>query len=132
MLVKQALLHVGPKLLESIGRHSSGETFRRAQKRVRRLGFATNAPGVRQEVTSKNRQVPGIGGPEAAVIASGCKSEPSYISDAHFKGLVRHAKVARIFPQEQAGACFNCISRGAAGQTVHGARTRYLASAQVA
>jgi hypothetical protein len=47
VLVEDSLLEVGPKFLESIDRHVSGETFRRAEKCVLHVGFAMNAPGIR-------------------------------------------------------------------------------------
>jgi hypothetical protein len=47
VLVEDSLLEVGPKFLESIDRHASGETFRRAEKCVLHVGFAMNAPGIR-------------------------------------------------------------------------------------
>jgi len=100
-IVEDALLDIGPKFLESIGRHVSAEAFRRAQERVVRIGFAVNAPGVGEEVTPENRHVAGIGGPEAAAAAPGSKREPYYISDASLEPPVRHAKIAWIFPKDE-------------------------------
>ena len=45
--VEDSLLDVGPKFLESIDHHASGETFCRAEKCVLHIGFAMNAPGIR-------------------------------------------------------------------------------------
>ncbi len=53
MLAEYEPYDVRPKFLKSVGGHASGETFRRAQKRVLRIGFAVDAPGVREEVFPK-------------------------------------------------------------------------------
>jgi len=98
MFVEDAPVNVGPKFLKGIARQESAEAFRGAQERVVRIGFAVNAPGVGDEVIPKKRHIPGIGGPEAAVVAPGDKREAYDIPDASLKGPVRHAKIARIFP----------------------------------
>src|SRR5208282_822179 len=113
-LVENAPLYAGPKFLESISRHASGETFRCAQERVMRIGFTMDAPRVREEVTPDNCHVAGIVGPEAAGVAPSGKGELHDISEASLEGPFRHAKIARIFPQHQASARFNRVSRDAA------------------
>src|SRR5208282_3598246 len=115
MFVEDAPLNVGPKLLKGIARQESAEAFRGAQERVVRIGFAVNAPGVGDEVIPKKRHIPGIGGPEAAVVAPGDKREAYDIPDASLKGPVRHAKIARIFPEDKADPRFNGIPCDAAG-----------------
>jgi len=115
MFVEDAPVNVGPKFLKGIARQESAEAFRGAQERVVRIGFAVNAPGVGDEVIPKKRHIPGIGGPEAAVVAPGDKREAYDIPDASLKGPVRHAKIARIFPEDEAHACFKGIPRDAAG-----------------
>src|SRR5208337_212764 len=58
----------------------------------------------------ENRYGAGIGGPEAAVVMTGSKREPCHIYDTSLYGPAWHAKIARIFPEDMASACFNCIS----------------------
>ena len=114
-LMEDALLDVEPKFLESIDGHASGEAFSGAQERVVGIGFAVNAPCVREEIIPANRHVAGIGRPKAAVVTPCSKRKPYHIADASLKRLVRHAKIARIFSKHKANACFNCISCDNAG-----------------
>lgn len=115
MLAENEPFDVGPKFLKSVGGHASGEAFRSAQKRVLRIGFAVNAPGVREEVVPENRHAAGKGGPEAIVACANSERELYHVSDASLKGPARHAKIAGILVEDTADACFNGISRSDAG-----------------
>ena len=115
MLVEDALLNVGPKFLESVDGHASGEAFSGAQKSVMRIGFAVNAPCVGEEIIPANGHVASIGRPVAAIASSCHKCKPYHIPDTSFKGAVLHAKIAWIFSEHKANACFNCISCDNAG-----------------
>lgn len=113
--VKDTPFDVRPKFLERVGRHASREAFRRSQQRVRRIGLAVSAPSVREEVISGYSHVTGVGGTKGAMAPPGSYGEPHYVYDPSLQGPVRRAKVARILSENEAGACFNGISRDNTG-----------------
>jgi hypothetical protein len=66
---------VGPKFLESVGRHAPGKAFRRTQERASRIGFAPNAPSVGEEVTPDNRHVTSVSGLDSSAVNPGSKGK---------------------------------------------------------
>ena len=51
-LAVDILLQVGPELVKGIRRHAAHDAFRRPQKRIARIGFARDSPGIRNEISA--------------------------------------------------------------------------------